>query len=97
MSLLFELSSRISEIDYFSTWTTIADCKGEGNTLKPYLPEKKTVVVSKTLVLKCVWVPSLVHPHIIKSCLPDVTHVIKFVPGSSHPGVSFQNSNPIGQ
>ena len=30
----------------------IADCKDEGNTLKPYLPEKKTVVVFKTLVLE---------------------------------------------
>ena len=47
-----------------------ADCKDEGNTLEPYLPEKKTVVVLKTLVLECAWVPSLVHPHAIKSCLP---------------------------
>ena len=29
----------------------IVDCKDEGNTLKPYLPEKKTVAVFKTLVL----------------------------------------------
>ena len=35
-----------------------ANCKDEGNTLKPYLPEKKTVVVSKTLVLERAWVPS---------------------------------------
>ena len=40
----------------------IADCKDDGNVLKPYLPEKKTVVVLKTLVLERAWVPSLVHP-----------------------------------
>ena len=40
----------------------ITDCKDEGNTLKPYLPEKKTLVVLKTLVLECAWAPRLVHP-----------------------------------
>ena len=40
----------------------IADCKDEGNTLKPYLPKKKTVVVLKMLVRECAWAPSLVHP-----------------------------------
>ena len=38
----------------------IIDCKDEVNTQKPYLPEKKTVVVLKTLVLERAWVPSLV-------------------------------------
>ena len=40
----------------------IADCKGEGNTLKPYLPEKKTEVVLKTLVHERVQAPSLATP-----------------------------------
>ena len=53
----------------------IADCKDEGNTVKPYLPEKKTVVVSTTLVLERAWAPSLVHPHIVKSCLPLTSHM----------------------
>ena len=38
----------------------IIDCKDEGNTQKPYLPEKKTVVVLKTLVLERAWVPCMV-------------------------------------
>ena len=48
----------------------IGDCKGEGNTLKPYVAEKKTVVVFKTLVLERAWAPNLVHPRVFKSCLP---------------------------
>ena len=48
----------------------IADCKDEGNTQEPYLPEKTTMVVLETLVLERVWVPSLVHPGVIKPCLP---------------------------
>ena len=44
----------------------ITDCKDEGNTLKPYSPEKKTGAVLKMLVRQRAWVPSLVHPHIIK-------------------------------
>ena len=53
----------------------IADCKDEGNTLKPYLPEKKTVVVLKTLVLERAWAPSLVHPRVINLCLPESRYV----------------------
>ena len=51
----------------------IADCKDEGNTLKPHLPEKKTVAVLKMLVLERVWAPSLAHVSTL-----DVTHVIKY-------------------
>ena len=47
----------------------IADYKDEGNTLKPHLPENKTVVVFKALVFECAWAPSFVHPCIIKLCL----------------------------
>ena len=46
------------------------DCNDKGNTLRPYLREKKTVVVLKTLVFERAWAPSLVHPCVIKSCLP---------------------------
>ena len=52
----------------------ITDCKDEGNILKSYLPEKNTVVVFKTLMFEHVWVPSLVHPRIIKLCLPLTSH-----------------------
>jgi len=51
-----------------------ADCKDKGNTLRPYLPEKKTVVVLKTLVFERAWAPSSVHPRLIKSCLPLTSH-----------------------
>ena len=47
-----------------------ADCKDKGNTLKPYLPEKKSVVVLKTLVFEHAWVPGLVYPRVNKSCYP---------------------------
>jgi len=47
-----------------------ADWKDKGNTLKSYLPEKKTLGVLKTLVFECAWAPSLVHPRVIKLCLP---------------------------
>ena len=50
--------------------------------LKPCLPEKKTVVVLKTLVCERVWVPSLVYPHVVSTL--DVMHVIN-VPGSPPP------------
>ena len=36
-------------------WLSFTEC----NTLKPYLPEKKTAVVLKTLVLEHAWVPGL--------------------------------------
>ena len=32
--------------------------------------QRKTLVVLKMLVLECVWEPCLVHPRMIKSCLP---------------------------
>lgn len=40
----------------------IANCEDEGNTLKPHLSEKKTVIVLKTLVFERAWAPGLVHP-----------------------------------
>ena len=54
----------------------IADCKDKGacNTLKPYLPKEKTVVVLKVLLLKRVWVPGFVHPCVIKLCVPLMPH-----------------------
>ena len=39
-----------------------ADRKDKGNTFKPYLREKKTVVVLKTLVFERAWASGLVHP-----------------------------------
>ena len=36
----------------------ITACKDEGSTLKPYLVEKKTVVVSKVLMLESAFVPA---------------------------------------
>ena len=48
----------------------IADSKDKGNAMKAYLPEKKTVLAFKSLVLEHVWTPSLVHPCVINLCLP---------------------------
>ena len=39
-------------------YSYVADSKDEGNTLKPYSPEKKTVVVLKTLVRERAWAPA---------------------------------------
>ena len=54
MSSSFELSPLTQEIDVIHGQLYIADCKDEGNTLEPYLPEKKTVVVLKTCAWTCV-------------------------------------------
>ena len=40
----------------------IADYKDVGNTLKPLLPETKTVVIFKALVLERMLAPSRVYP-----------------------------------
>ena len=45
-----------------------ADCKDKGNTLNPYLPEKKSVVVLKMPVFEHAWAPGLVYPRVNKSC-----------------------------
>ena len=48
-----------------------ADCKDKGKALiKAIFTKNKTVVVLKMLVFECAWVPSLVHPHIIKLFYP---------------------------
>ena len=52
----------------------IADSNDEGNTLKPYSSEKKTVVVLETLVLEHACASNLVQPHIMKSYLPLMPH-----------------------
>ena len=44
-----------------------ADCKYEGDRLKPYLPEKMTVVVLKMLVFECAWAPSLLYARIVST------------------------------
>ena len=50
--------------------------------LKLYIPEKKAVIVLKTLVLDCVWPPSLLHPQVMPTF--GVMHMVN-VPGSPPP------------
>lgn len=73
VSLLTKLLTLSQEIDllYVDNYKCISlTAKTEGNTLKPYLATKKTVVVLKTVVLERAWVADLVHSCIIKACLP---------------------------
>ena len=72
-SLLFELSTMTQEINYISLTT-----KTKVTHSTHIFRKKKTLLVSKILVLKHAWVPSLVHPHISKSLSTlDITRVMK--------------------
>ena len=68
--MLTELSTLTQEVLCEELY--IADYKDESNTLKLYLPEKRTVVVLKTL--EHAWEAGLVHPRMIMSCLPLISH-----------------------
>ena len=48
----------------------ITYCENEGNTLKPYVLKR-----SLESMLECMWMPGLVHPCMIKSCLPFLSRM----------------------